>query len=493
MAEETQVGREYVLREEIGRGGVAVVHRATSLRGGPVLAAKQLRVADRRVRDLLLREEAALRDLRHSSIVALHDLVVEGGRVTLLTEYVDGPNLRRHLAAHGGALGVGDAMAIVRQVAEALGVAHAHGVVHLDVKPENVLVVRGTQPPVVKLGDFGVAAVLLDAGLRWAAGATEGYVAPELDAGMPPAAPADVYALGVVLTEVVTGARPGPGQNVPGLPPMLRELAELCLSPDPRDRPTARAVAARLRLLEQDFAAGTAERGAATAPAGPARVPARGTLVAVACTAVLSVAVYLGLSANPGEHTTAAPQPTASARPSAAVRTTTAAEEVPTVEVAADVRVTFAAHLAVGTLYLAIRDGKGIAYLCDGDRLEVWFRGAAVRGTLALTSPAGGALTATFDERAATGTVSAGGRTAKFRLPVVRKPSGLFRAAFRVRGATVRGGWIVLADGTQTGVLTVGGTPRPAPSLDPAARTATDGGTTIDATEVDVESGTGFS
>src|SRR4051812_39454435 len=103
MADEHQLGREYVLHEEIGRGAMAVVHRATSRQGGPALAAKIIRpeCSDPRVRELFIREEAALRALQHEAIVGVRDLVVEGGRIALVMELVDGPNLRSHLARRG--------------------------------------------------------------------------------------------------------------------------------------------------------------------------------------------------------------------------------------------------------------------------------------------------------------------------------------------------------------------------------------------------------
>ena len=107
MEDQEPLGREYLLHEEIGRGAHAVVRRATSRLGGPALAAKLLKPeysGDRRVRELFIREEAALRDLEHTSIVGIRDVVVERGRLALLMDYVDGPNLRRYLTDRGGSL-----------------------------------------------------------------------------------------------------------------------------------------------------------------------------------------------------------------------------------------------------------------------------------------------------------------------------------------------------------------------------------------------------
>jgi serine/threonine protein kinase len=237
MDEPEPLGREYLLHSEIGRGAFAVVRRATSRRGGPPLAAKLLKpeyADDRRVRDLFLREEAALRELEHPSIVGVRDLVVERGRLALVMEYVDGPNLRRYLGDMQGRLPAGDAAWIGAQAAAALAVAHVQGVVHLDLKPENILVVRGTDPVRIRITDFGVAALLSDAD-RAVAGGTPGYQAPELARGGAPTAAADVYSLGEVLREMLGYDPPEP----------LAAVVDACLADDPRDRPSARAGAGR--------------------------------------------------------------------------------------------------------------------------------------------------------------------------------------------------------------------------------------------------------
>jgi serine/threonine-protein kinase len=157
-------------------------------------------------------------------------------------------------------------------------------------------------------------------------------------------------------------------------------------------------------------------------------------------------------------------------------------------------RATYAAHLpdGAGTLYLAVRDGSAVAYLCDGKKLEVWFKGTAAAGKLALTGKNGATIAGSFDATTATGRITVQGRSIPFDVPKVQKPSGLYRAAAKVRNADVQGGWIVLPDGSQVGVLTVADSPEPAPSLDTASRTATVDGTVLVASEIDVNSGAGF-
>lgn len=543
MAGEEPLGREYLLHEEIGRGASAVVRRATSRHGGPPLAAKLLHATyagDRRVRNLILREEAALRDLRHESIVALHDLVVEGGRIALLTEYVDGPNLRRHLTARGGRLSTGEAGAIGARVAAALAAAHAHGVVHLDLKPENVLVT----PNAVKITDFGVAALLSDAHPT-ATGGTPGYIAPELITGGAATAAADVYALGILLTEMVTGTIPE-GPPGPDAPPLIHH----CLAPDPRDRPSARVVAAQLRAAvgatppapahapnqtrhapnqtrsapnqtrhaPNETRLDTAHTDTTTQVPGSRWRPGRdrrdenaepvtsrltellpdvmapilrwsGLTAAVSATVAVAVSVVVGVTVYVGGSDAvdrALPPPAAvSASPAVTVKAAPVAVD--------RTRATYAAHLpdGAGTLYLALRDGVAIAYLCDGDRVEAWFRGTVTRGAFHLTGRHG-TLDGTFTGANATGEVVAEGRALGFALPAVRKPSGLYRASARLRDAEVKGGWIVLPDGRQVGVVTVAGVPRPAPPLDTAARTAALDGAPVAATAIDIDSGSGF-
>jgi serine/threonine-protein kinase len=336
------------------------------------------------------------------------------------------------------------------------------------------------------------AAIALDAGQAGLAG-TPGYRAPELDAGGVPTTSADVYALGVLLAELVTGARPGPGDEAAGVPYPLRFIVTACLAADPRDRPSARVVAAHLRRIGDER-----PPEVRTEPARAGLLLQQRTAVALVGTVALSVAVYFGLNVtigSAGQTPAAAPTPAVTApapAASAVAAPTVAATPVKTIQVGnpvTEVRLTFAARLEIGTLFVAVRDGRAIAYLCDGDKVEVWFQGPALAGELALSSKAGATLTGSFKAGAATGSVTFGGRNAKFRIPSVKKPSGLYRAAGQVRDAQVKGGWIVLADGTQTGVLTVGGKPQPAPPLDTTTRTAGEG---IEATAVDAESGEGF-
>ena len=509
MDDQEPLGREYLLHEEIGRGALAVVRRATSRFGGPPLAAKLLRpeyAGDRRVRELFIREEAALRDLEHPSIVSIRDLVVERGRLALLMDYVDGPDLRRHLAERGGLLPAHEAAWIAAQAAAALAAAHVQGVVHLDLKPENILVVRGTDPTLIRITDFGVAALLFDAD-PVAPGGTPGYMAPEILRGGPATAAADVYSLGVVLREML-------GDDPPA---SLDELTVDCLAADPRSRPSARALAAQLRdartvLLHGDPAptgarvtpppAADGDRhtrlrngGAArvTDPPSPPSAPSRWrrgpllTLGAGAVVAALLIGITVNAAADPRAAVPTAPSITASATSAAA------ATLPPTVKVADRTRATFAGRVegGAGTLAISLRDGVAIAYICDGKRVEAWLKGTAGAGRITLTGK-GARITTTFDERRARGEVTVAGRTNSFDIGIAKKPSGLYRAAARVRNAEVVGSWIVLPDGSQVGVLRNAGVPGPAPALDVTGRTTTVDGSQVRTSTVDVDTGEGF-
>jgi hypothetical protein len=554
MADQDMLGRDYVLHEEIARGPLGVVRRATSRHGGPPLAAELLRpdlAADPRVRRAFAGAEAALRDLDHPAVARVRDLVTEDGRLALLTDHVDGPSLRHLLTDRGGRLLALDAAAVAAQVAAALAAAHVQGVVHLDLRPETIATVRGSEPPEIRVRGFGVAALLLDAGVdgRSMFGEAPGNIAPEVLAGGHATAAADMYSLGVLMAEMVTGARPGsaiPDIAGAGLPHVLIGIARACLADDPRDRPAARVLAARLRTVATAAAALRPASGPAPAftTGGPAPayapgrpVPActaadrpdtplrpgfagseagapapkdrarwqRGPLITLAVGVVVA-AVLAGLSMTAAAGNRAG-RTAGIAGPPAVVAGTPAAEapiqapEIlpPTTALAASApadrtRATFAGHVdnKGGTLAISLRDGRAIAYICDGKRLEAWLKGTASDGRLALEGKQGATITGTFTIRGAQGRVTAAGRTNSFTLGIASKPSGLYRTATKVRNADVVGSWIVLPDGRQVGVLTEAGRPRPAPALDVASRITTVGGTQVAATTIDVDTGEGF-
>jgi hypothetical protein len=150
-------------------------------------------------------------------------------------------------------------------------------------------------------------------------------------------------------------------------------------------------------------------------------------------------------------------------------------------------QVTYAGRVNGGaaTIAIAIYDGKAVAYLCDGKRAEAWLKGSATDGQLSLTGAHNASLSGGYGNGRATGSVTATGKRWTFSVGTVTKPSGLYRATANVRNAKVVGGWIVLANGEQVGLLSVAGAPEEAPPLDPTANSVTVGGVPIPVNEVD--------
>jgi hypothetical protein len=123
---------------------------------------------------------------------------------------------------------------------------------------------------------------------------------------------------------------------------------------------------------------------------------------------------------------------------------------------------------------LAVKDGRAVAYVCDGKKVEAWFEGTLAGGELQLNAADGKpGMTGTVTDAAALGTVTVGGKELPFAAKGVAAPAGLYEGRAAVRGVLNRIGWIVDEDGEVTGVVNAGGTRRPAPALNPAKPGAT--------------------
>lgn len=152
----------------------------------------------------------------------------------------------------------------------------------------------------------------------------------------------------------------------------------------------------------------------------------------------------------------------------------------------------------LGSVAIVVHDTFAVAYFCNGKTQEAWFRGTPRGGSLSMTGKKDSSLTASYALGHARGTVTVDGIAHVFSIIAVHKPSGLFQSIAVVRGATVKAGWIVLPDGTtQIGSLepdSTSATPaaQTAPKLDLATLTARDGDTTLTATPIDGETGSGF-
>jgi len=171
----------------------------------------------------------------------------------------------------------------------------------------------------------------------------------------------------------------------------------------------------------------------------------------------------------------------------------------PTTVTTSPVKATYAGRVGGGggSVAVSIHGSQAIAYVCNGSTVEAWFKGTAVNGVLIMTGKNHSHFSAIYDFGKVTGDVLAHGTDYSFSVPVVRKPSGLYRATAVVRGATIKAGWIVLSDGTQVGALEpdADSSEPPAteaPALDVATGTAQAGDLTLHAVPVDGVTGSGF-
>jgi eukaryotic-like serine/threonine-protein kinase len=253
------LGDRYQLQDPIGRGGMATIYRARDVRMDRVVAIKVLREVystdPKFVRRFQVEAKAASA-LQHPNIVQVFDYGQTDGNYYIVMELVEGTDLRRYLRSRG-VLDVDRAIIIAHDVALGLSAAHRRGIVHRDVKPQNILVGRGGS---IKLTDFGIASVYKDINAErlTTTGMTLGtvqYYAPEQAQGEIVSPAADVYALGIVMYEMLTGHPPFDGdspvavamqhiQDVPtppshinpNIPPALEEIILRCLEKVPEMR-----------------------------------------------------------------------------------------------------------------------------------------------------------------------------------------------------------------------------------------------------------------
>ncbi|MFC0222766.1 serine/threonine-protein kinase [Nocardioides zeicaulis] len=240
----TVVAGRYVLLDQVGAGGMGSVWRARDERTGHEVA---LKVLGRHGAALLARfvREQAVR-VRHPHVVAPHGWAAEDDLVVLAMELVRGGSVADLLREHGP-LDPGTVAVLVEQLLLGLSAVHAAGLVHRDVKPANLLLeATGEGPPHLRLGDFGVAAPIADRRFTTVPGAigTDGYMAPEQARGAAPEPTQDLWAVGRVALELVTGLPPAQQGAIPPHP--LRPLLERLLVPDPEQRLVSAEAALRL-------------------------------------------------------------------------------------------------------------------------------------------------------------------------------------------------------------------------------------------------------
>ena len=275
--------------ERHGVGGMAAVWRARDERTGEQVALKQIHpylVADPTARARLEREAEALRLVDHPAIARPRGIIDDPERPALVMDFVEGRPLADRIAE--GPLPSEEAVAIAGTIADAVAVAHRHGIVHRDIKPANILV---EDDGALHLIDFGIASLGTSApdGLTDASSmvGTLRYAAPERLAGEPASPRSDVWALGAVLYEMLTGrqavttddpaaalaaSRAG-GPDFDGLPPGLRPMVAQAMAADPQDRyPDA---AAFRDALDAMHAPVDPEAATAIVPLAVARAPWR--------------------------------------------------------------------------------------------------------------------------------------------------------------------------------------------------------------------------
>ncbi|MEX1173385.1 MAG: protein kinase [Chloroflexota bacterium] len=363
------VAGRYRLGAVLGRGGMATVHRATDIRLGREVAVKLLRpevTTDRDLAQRFRREALAATVLRHPNIVPCLDTGTDGDQPFLVMELVDGEDLAARLR-RGGRLAPAEAARIGLEVARALGVAHVRGIVHRDIKPGNILLTADGR---ARVTDFGIARLAMDAEAALP-GTTLGsvhYFSPEQARGATTTPASDVYGLGLVMYEALTGSRPWSGETTdaialarvgatapsvrdgrPEIPRALAEVVARALSPEAADRyPSGAAMAAALepivaagdRLVDEDttvvrrvapppppVVAALARPNEPAAPAleelgTPPGRPRRGHGANAVVTAVAVVGVILGAmavaalpGARPGDAGDVGPSGTSAARP----------------------------------------------------------------------------------------------------------------------------------------------------------------------------------
>ncbi|MFE5617156.1 serine/threonine-protein kinase [Streptomyces sp. NPDC056543] len=263
------IGSRYTAHQILGRGSAGTVWLGEGPEG-PV-AIKLLRedlASDQELVGRFVQERTALLGLDHPRVVSVRDLVVDGNDLALVMDLVRGTDLRTRLDRERR-LAPEAAVAIIADVADGLAAAHAAGVVHRDVKPENILLdMEGPLGPAgahpALLTDFGVAKLIDTPGRTKATRiiGTPDYLAPEIVEGLPPRAAVDIYALATVLYELLAGFTPFGGGHpgavlrrhvtetvvpLPGIPEELWQLIVQCLAKAPASRLRASELASRLR------------------------------------------------------------------------------------------------------------------------------------------------------------------------------------------------------------------------------------------------------
>ena len=315
----------YEILAPLGAGGMGEVWRATDTRLGREVAVKVLPddvASDARALSRFESEARAVAALSHPNILALFDVGESGGIHYAVTELLQGQTLR--LALSGGPLTVRRALDVAVQIADALAAAHENGILHRDVKPENVFLGPDGR---VKLLDFGLARqashrepddtrspTVTDLSTPGSVAGTVAYMSPEQARGERADFRSDQFSLGIVLYEMLAGLRPFRGdsaaetltaiireepepleKSAPGVPPPLRWSVGRCLAKEPGERYDSTRDLARELATCRAHLSETTSGGAVSPPLPPSRVFLKRILAALAATGVLAAIAALTL------------------------------------------------------------------------------------------------------------------------------------------------------------------------------------------------------
>ncbi|MAU11014.1 MAG: hypothetical protein CL607_14425 [Anaerolineaceae bacterium] len=215
MTSDTILNGRYELQAQQGSGGMSVIYKALDRELQRVVAVKILRPSltqDPSFLEKFRNEARSVANLSHPNIVTVHDVGSDGSAYYIVMEFVEGQDLKKIIKARG-ALPVDRVVDLAIQICSGIGYAHRSGLVHADVKPQNILV---TSQDIVKVTDFGIAQALSDTQPQQRASVVWGsphYFAPEQARGEPPSPAADVYAIGIVIFEMLSGRLPYIGAN----------------------------------------------------------------------------------------------------------------------------------------------------------------------------------------------------------------------------------------------------------------------------------------
>jgi tetratricopeptide (TPR) repeat protein len=262
------VGSRYKLERELGRGGMGVVYMGRDEQLDRPVALKflgSLVDGSPEYKERFLREAKTAAKINHPNVIAIYDVSMQEGNTFIAMEYIEGPNLHKYMQSKGR-LEPREAVNYIGQAASALSAIHEAGIVHRDIKPENILVAKGG---LIKVMDFGLAK--MDDYRLTAANVVMGtpcYMSPEQVRGGEVDARSDIYAMGLVLYELLTGKTvfidgdvmqrqlvempPPPGELVEGIPPMLDQVIMKCIAKKPEERfQTAKELVAFLRQVNK--------------------------------------------------------------------------------------------------------------------------------------------------------------------------------------------------------------------------------------------------